>query len=455
MSVTANPDSALSAGSAAPAASRASAPSLRQRALRGSIWTTGSYGLSQLLRLGGNIILARLLFPEAFGVMALGIAFLHGLNMFSDLGLGSSIIQQRRGKEPAFLNTAWTIQVIRGFVLWICACTMAPFVGAFYDEPILAKLLPVLGLTAMIGGFNSTRLATANRELQLARLSLLELASSAVGLAVMVIWAWWTRSVWALVVGALAGSILKMILSHLVLPGSPNRFAWDPESFREIRRFGQWIFASTAITFFAGHGDRLVLGALLDLETLGILGIAAALGAVANDMLAQVIQRVLFPSYAQMVREDPQQLRRVLRKARLVILAVGWSVALFLIGFGEKVIDLLYDDRYVEAGWMLKLIATGTLVGTINTSYRGIIIALGRTFTQASLVAVRLALKLLLIFAGYHLAGTTGLIAAIAFESWILYPVYAFFLSRLSVLQPAVDIPLIGAAVLLAGLIYL
>jgi O-antigen/teichoic acid export membrane protein len=386
--------------------------------------------------------------------MALAMVFVQGLDMFSDLGLGASIVQQSRGEEPAFLDTVWTLQVIRGLVLWICACLLAPFVGAFYGEPLLAKLLPVLGLTALIAGFNSTRLATANRKLQLGRLSLLELASSAIGLTVMVAWACWTRSVWALAAGALAGSLVKMILSHLVLPGSRNYFAWDPKSFQEIRRFGQWIFASTAITFFAGQGDRVVLGALLDLKTLGILGIATTLAGAANELLAQLTQRVLFPSYAQLVREHPERVRNALRRARVPILAVGWSAALVLVGFGERLVQLLYDDRYADVGWMLRLIATGMLIGTINMSYRGIFIAFGRTSTQASLVAIRVVLKFALIFTGYSLGGTAGLVIAIAFESWVSYPVYALFWSRLSVLQLEVDLPLIGAAVLLTGLLY-
>src|SRR4030095_13470734 len=96
------------AGSTAPI----SLPPLASRAIRASLWTVGGYGLSQLLRLAGNIVLARVLFPQAFGLMALIQVFLRGLQMFSDLGVGLSVIREHRN-DSVFLNTAWTAQALR------------------------------------------------------------------------------------------------------------------------------------------------------------------------------------------------------------------------------------------------------------------------------------------------------------------------------------------------------
>ena len=93
--------------------------SITSRFFFGSAWVVFGHVASQGIRLAANLILTRLLFPEAFGLMALVNIFLQGLEMFTVLGIGPSIIQNRRGDDPAFLNTAWTIQVIRGFVLWI------------------------------------------------------------------------------------------------------------------------------------------------------------------------------------------------------------------------------------------------------------------------------------------------------------------------------------------------
>src|SRR6476646_1258750 len=99
--------------------------SLRRRTFHGSVWTTSEYAIGVVLRLGGNLVLTRLLVPDMFGIMALVNTFLMGLQMFSDVGIGPSIIQNRRGDDPAFLNTAWTIQVMRGATLWIFSCLIA------------------------------------------------------------------------------------------------------------------------------------------------------------------------------------------------------------------------------------------------------------------------------------------------------------------------------------------
>ena len=100
--------------------------SLMKRVVKGSVWTLGGYAISQVVRLGNNFLLARLLFPKAFGLMALVYTFLIALQMFSDIGINLSIIQNKRGDDPKFLNTAWTLQVFRGLILWAWFCGFVP-----------------------------------------------------------------------------------------------------------------------------------------------------------------------------------------------------------------------------------------------------------------------------------------------------------------------------------------
>jgi O-antigen/teichoic acid export membrane protein len=111
-------------------AENASKGGLFGRAMRGGALTAGAYAAAQAARLAANLILARLLFPEAFGVMALVTVFLVGLAMFSDVGIGPAISQSERGDDPAFLNTAWTINVVRGGLLWLMSCAVLRSTGA-------------------------------------------------------------------------------------------------------------------------------------------------------------------------------------------------------------------------------------------------------------------------------------------------------------------------------------
>ncbi|WP_341199011.1 oligosaccharide flippase family protein [Lentibacter algarum] len=139
------------------------------RILRGAGLTVFGFGWSQAMRLLSNLVLTRLLFPEAFGLMALITVFLMGLNMFSDVGVAPAILQSKRGDERDFLDTAWTIQVARGVLLWLTACALAWPISLFYGVPDLLYMLPVAALTLVIAGFNPTRYHEANRHLRMGR----------------------------------------------------------------------------------------------------------------------------------------------------------------------------------------------------------------------------------------------------------------------------------------------
>ena len=153
-----------------------SAQSLSGRAARSGAWIGGGFVVQRGLQFASNLILTRLLFPEAFGLMALCSVFLVGLAMFSDLGLKPAIIRDARGTDPDFLNTAWTIQIIRGLVLFVCGCLLAYPISVIYDRAILFPLLATLSTTAAITGFASIKLITAERDLNFRTVTFIQIA---------------------------------------------------------------------------------------------------------------------------------------------------------------------------------------------------------------------------------------------------------------------------------------
>src|SRR5690606_38874266 len=191
-----------------------------------------------------NLMLTRLLFPGAFGALALVLVVLVGVQMSSHVRIGAAISRSARVDDPAFLNTAGTLNVFRGAALWGMTCLVAWPAAWFYEVPELALMVPVAGLTLLIGGFNPTRIDTANRHLLLVRVTLLDLAAQIGGILVMVGFAWFTGSSWALVVGAVAQVLLKLFLTSGFLPGPANRFRWEKDAARELVHFGKWILAS-------------------------------------------------------------------------------------------------------------------------------------------------------------------------------------------------------------------
>jgi O-antigen/teichoic acid export membrane protein len=392
--------------------------SMKARAVRGSMWTLGGYGSSQVLRLGSHLVLAWLLAPEVFGLMALVKVVMHGLAMFSDVGIRPAIIQSPRGKDPAFLNTAWTIQVIRGFALWICACLLAlPFAALFArSDPAawqLAYILPAAGFVAVFQGFNSTALATLNKELRLRRVTLLALSAQIVSLTVMVGWALVHRSVWAMVAGGLAGSLFTMIMSHRLVRGHAVALTLDRKCVGALMRFGRWVFLSTVLTFLALNFDRFMLANLLTLGELGLYSIAFVLCRVALHITDRLSGTVLFPVFSE-YNQDERRMVSVALRAREVVLWVGVSVSICIAVASPLFFKTLWDDRYHGAGsiaqWLSLFVWAMITLSTVDR----IPLAMGNTRALFYSNVWRMTGIGAAVF-GYYANGLSGFIAGLAF----------------------------------------
>jgi O-antigen/teichoic acid export membrane protein len=394
---------------------------LKKLVIRGAFWTLAGYGTGQVLRFGGNLLLTHLLYPEFFGMMALVNIFIIGLNLFSDVGIGLSIIQNKRGDEPAFINTAWTLKIIRGFGMWFFCLLFAYPMAAFYHEPQLQWMIPVAGLTTIIDGFTATSLFSLERHMIVHKLTLLELSAQAVQLVVMVVWALLSPTVWALVFGNLVSSIIKLIWSYRLIPGHKNYFQWERSAVHEIFSLGRWIFISTALTFLAEQADRLLLGKLFSLQLLGIYGIALMFSDVPRQVTLALSTRIILPAASKLSDLPRPELRAKILHYRyklLLLLTAGMAI---LIGTGDLIILFLYDQRYAAAAWMLPLLSLGIwprlLCSTIDSS----LIALGEVRYTTVGNLFRLIMTVAGILIGYKLIGVVGAVIAVALNDVLYY----------------------------------
>lgn len=378
------------------------------RAGRAAGLTAAGFVAAQVLRLAANLVLTRLLFPEAFGLMALVTVVLVGLAMLSDVGLGPAIAQHGRGDEADFLDTAWTLQVIRGVLLWLATLVLAWPVAALYAAPELALLLPVAGLSLFLNGFLPTRIETAVRHLRLGRVTAIDLAAQSAGIAAMIAAALATGSVWALVVGTLAGSLAKLLLALRFLPGRPNRLRWEREAVRALVRFGTWIFLSTALAFLISQGDRAILGTMLPLGPLGIYNIGYFLASVPSLLGTAVVGRVMIPLYRETPPQAPAAPRLRLRRMRAAMTAGLMMLVLALAFLGVPLVGLLYDPRYDAAGGVVVAIALIQLPQVIGLSYDQAALAAGDSRGFFALFAARAAVQLGAFVAGLILGGLPG-----------------------------------------------
>lgn len=436
---------------------------LRQLAMRGAFWSMLGFGSKQVLRFGSRTLLSYLILPELFGIMNVVNIFVLGLDFFSDIGIVPNIIQSKRGEEPAFLDTAWTVQVARGVLLWLLTFVLAFGVSGFLDNPIYMTVLPITGLAALIGGFKSTKLATAQRNLQMREIIIIELLGYGLGLTTMITWAYFSPSIWALVAHGLVQATVEMSLSHLMLKGERNRFFWERRAFNELFVFGRWIFLSTALTYVARESNRLIVARIMGERFLGIYGVAIMLAQVAEQSLANVGFRVLLPSYSQLARDNPEGLRARVYKARFALIAMGWAAALIFMAFGREIVKI-FDEAYWDAGWMLETLAVGSLLSIIGSTYENLLVAQGRTFHNMVLQGITVVTQVSGILIGAYfstvypetiLGGGGGVVIGIAAASWVMYPPKALWLWHCKVWQPKLDLPAIAVAALLVSYVYL
>lgn len=396
--------------------------SIKQLAIRGTAWVVLTYGISLALRIGSNLILTRLLNPEMFGKVSLVWVSLGALVLFSDLGVAPSIIQSKRGDDPDFLNTAWTIQVIRGFVLWAGSLLIAWPVARFYGQPELLLLLPFMGLFLVIDGFNPTKRITLNRQLSMRHISTLEISAQVVSGVILIIWAWLSPSIWAIASAGVISAAVTLLLNIWSIPGPLNKFAWDRSAVREILNFGKWIFASSAMHFLATQTDRLVLGKLVTLSMFGIYNLALGIAILPSTLIEKVGGTVIFPSLAKLIHLERYELRaKILKNRGLVLAAIGVLLAL-LISTGDIIISIMYDDRYRQAGWMLSILSVGIWPLALTNTVGPVLLALGQSQYSAFGKFLSFLFLILGIPLGAHLAGDFGAIVAVPVSN---LPIYA------------------------------
>lgn len=435
-----------------PAPQSAPAPGLFARALRGSAFTAGSYAISQLLRLASNLILTRLLFPESFGLMALVSVVLVGLAMFSDVGIGPAISQHPRGDERGFLDTAFTINVARGGLLWLLTCVLAYPIAALYKAPDLILLLPVAGITLLIAGFNPTRIDTANRHLLLGRVTLLDLIAQIIGLVAMVALAFALQSVWALVIGAIIGALAKlMILSHW-LPGPQNRFQWDRDGGRDLIHFGKWIFLSTACGFLLSQGDKAIFGVHLSLQELGIYNIAYFLASFPVLLAGAVVGRIMIPLYRDHTPAESGANFTKMRRLRFWVTGTALVLLAGLALTGNVLVGVLYDARYAAAGAIVVAIACMQMPGVIGMTYDQSALAAGDSRTYFLLMALRAAVQTFAFLIGVAAGGLMGALLAQAIAAVLLHPAIVLLARKHRAWDPLHDVVFFALAAGLAAL---
>jgi O-antigen/teichoic acid export membrane protein len=394
---------------------------------------------SLALRFVGTVILTRIFTPEVFGMLAIVMSVQVVITLLTDIGLRQAVIQSPNGDKRELLDTAFTLQILRGFLIWAVSALVSigleiastyhliPNQSA-YADPDLPMYLAVASFSAVLMGFQSMRATSAGRHLQVERLFIIELIAQFIGLLFIIVLGWITRSVWAYVLGALLSAALTVLLTHSVLKGPSDRLGWNRAALGELFRFGRWTFLSSMLSAFAANGDRLLLGGWLNPQMLGFYSVAYNLASVPDVLAGKIFGTVSFPALSEAARLQPQRVPEIYLRMRWIMDAALLFIAGFLFSAGSTIVYLLYDPRYAAAGWMLEYLSFGLLFARYGLSQNAYL-ALGRPDYVTILSITKLISLLLLVAVLFYGFGVRGAVLGVAFHM-LPTSLWTFYLSR-------------------------
>jgi O-antigen/teichoic acid export membrane protein len=388
------------------------------RILRGSLFELSAHGAQQVLRLASNLITTRLLFPAAFGESSIVWALSTALTMFSDVALLPCIIQSKRGDDPDFLNTAFTVQVIRGIFLGLFMMVLARPAAWFYHDPDLPPLIYLGSLQLIIGAFHSTKMYSLRRWLRLGWVNAFDMAQMIFTIAVTVGLAWSHRDARSLILGPIIGSFVFTAVSHFLPVPYRNRFRWERAALQEIRAFGRWILGSSVASFLGSQADRIMVGRFLGSSWLGVYAVAITVSDGIGAAITRLINSVLFPVLTEAGRQTTAHLADLYYRLRTRLDLLSMGVTGLMAGAGGWFVRLLWDARYADAAWMLQIVCVRVGVAALVSSGEICLFALGHTRYVFQRSVARFLATLFLLPAGWFLGGVRGLIwGAVAAEA--------------------------------------
>lgn len=404
--------------------------SLRQLVAKGAAWILGGVAVRQVLRLVSSVVVTRLLLPDEFGLATTALLLMSFVEMCADFGIRQAIVHHPKGSSPHFLDLAWTMTLWRSFVVSAAILLLAgPFAAACENERlvVLARITAVLPI--LNAACSPARLAWM-RELRQDRINQLDLAVDVTRLPLNIVFALSIGDATGIVLAGVAAEAIRVVLSYVMAPGRP-RLVHDATSAGELLRYGRFVFVSSVLGFMAVRLDSFFVIKFLGEKTAGIYAIAQNLSVPIEGIVSQLLAGLLFP-YLARHQQDPDRIRARMRQVLKWLLLVGVPATALGVLIAPFVVDVLYDDRYLDVAGPLQWMLVSTFLSCLGTALNCPLMATGRPQWGTLATAVRLA-----VFAGAAwwlgdfgavgyaaaiTASTLGFTLAIAFVPWTPRP---------------------------------
>ncbi|ELZ80537.1 lipopolysaccharide biosynthesis protein (plasmid) [Haloferax larsenii] len=380
-----------------------------ERTVKSGLWMTGINVSNRILLMLMVVVLAGLLGPTEFGLMGLALLTVTAMNQFTELGLDASLIQREEEDVDAYLDTVWTIKLIRGIVLFALAYVAAPYLAAFFNEPRATDVFRVIALSPLLVGLRNPRIVYLQKNLEFHKQFVYDVSGTLFHVGVALALGFIFGTVWALVFGTLTGNVVRTFVSYLIDRRLP-RLVIERARAIEMIRYGRWITGSGIFMFFFANGDDAFLGWFLGATALGFYQLAYQLARTPSSEVTKVISSVMFPAYSKL-----QGNLRALRQTYFTVLkltaVVSMPMAVGIIVVAGPFVHAFLGDEWIPAIPALQILALWGLMLSIGATSGPLLKAIGRPdyITKVNVLkTVALAVLIYPLTDAYGLVGTAA-----------------------------------------------
>ncbi len=378
---------------------------LGKLATKGAFFLTALTVAKKFLGIIRNIVLARLLAPEDFGLLALALVLIQGLDSLTFVGIDNFLIQHKKINSTLIRN-AWSLNIIRGIILTFLALAVCPLYSKLVNEPATLQVLLIVAFNPFFEGLKNPGSILAEREIRFGRISIYEMLCAFLEVSVVIVMGWFIRDAEALAWGLLVGTLLKSLLSFFFfpIPGLP-RFDWTYQV--KLLAVAKHFIVIAAGTLVMVQGDNLIIGAVEGSESLGLYVVAYQLALFPVLFLQDIANRVALPVFSSL-QHDKKRLHAALSNMVQLQLSVIIPLVVVLAFFSQDLIVTLYGEKWVEAGIVLQALVFVTLGKGLTHVCVPYILGTGAFSFASRMKIFETIIFLICVYLGIQYYGLTG-----------------------------------------------
>ena len=371
---------------------------------RGLLWSTIEVVVKRVFDFFVKLVLARLLFPEEFGIVGMATVFTSFIQVLSEMGVGSALIQRKKEdiKDIHFQTVFWTSLVWSIFMYILVILVVNPFVSEFYKEPLLLQIVPILSLPILFSSVNIINKSQLMRALDFKKLAFVNNISSIIAGFGAIILAFNSFGIWALVFNVVFPFLVAMPLFFLATRWKP-KFEWDKTAFKQIFGFGVFTFGTTIILNISANIDYLIIGKLVNAAALGAYTLAFMLTGLVSSQVTSMLNRVMFPFYSS-IQSDITKVKGYYLKVVGYYAVLIYPIMLALIVLAGPIISVFFGDKWVDTKIPLRILAVAVLINVLTSSYNLLFRSIGKPRLEMKILFFILIFATLpaVIIGGYY-----------------------------------------------------